>query len=278
MGMFPKLKREKESIESVLALLRIRGFRVKSYWYPEKFLPLMGIESARHFEIFYRLLKRYSARLLLHDLFSRPAGSPLENLMHYCSESGALQILQILEEIGLVEKRNNLFFLKMAEGVRIGDLLEWFTSVLLHKEFGVQTIFKVQLQGNKAGGDFDVLANLLGRLLFVEVKSAPPKGIHNPEIGEFLERVKNLLPDIAIFLNDTHLRVKDKIVLMFEEELIQRKGVKSLQELPILRVKEQIFHLNHYIYIMNSKRDLKRNFTVVFRDYINYNLPGRNIF
>ncbi|NIT99503.1 MAG: hypothetical protein GWN01_00720, partial [Nitrosopumilaceae archaeon] len=70
-----------------------------------------------------------------------------------------------------------------------------------------------------AGGDFDVLASWLGKLLYIESKSAPPKGIHNPEISAFLERVQNTKPDLAIFINDTHLRVKDKIVLMFEEEL-----------------------------------------------------------
>ena len=56
-------------------------------------------------------------------------------------------------------------------------------------------------------------------MVYVEIKSSPPRGIERGEIGSFLARITDLLPDIAFLFNDTQLRMKDKIVLMFEEEL-----------------------------------------------------------
>ncbi len=267
-----------EQLVQVRPLLRGRGFKLAGY---EEICPVLNIapltdDPAKTYR-FYRLLQRYSVRLLFYDLFNHPDGAALEQLLHYCSAESARKILQEFSDLGLVTSEKDRYFLRVPENLQMGDLLEWLSATILNIEFQTPAIFHVSLRGNRVGGDFDVLANWLGRLLYLEVKSAPPRGIHNPEIGEFLQRVIELKPDIAIFLDDTHLRVKDKIVLMFEEELIKRKGIASLKNMPIQRVQEQIFHLNHYLYILNSKREIKSNFRIVFRDYLLYNLPVRSI-
>jgi len=264
--------------KSVRPLILSRGLTPVQFHTPPGFLKALGIEQVDWQRRFYKLLQRYSVRLLFHDLLLHPEGAALPELLHYCSAASAEKILNEFIELSLVQKKAGKYYCRLPSGMQVGDVLEWFTATLLSVEFEAPALSKVSLLGGNTGGDYDVLCNWMGRLLFVEVKSAPPKGIHNPEVAEFLQRVKTLLPDIAVFLNDTHLRVKDKIVLMFEEEIIRLKGIDSLKTMPIERVEEQIFHLHHTIYIMNSKRDLKSNFAIVFRDYLRYNLPVRFLF
>ena len=65
------------------------------------------------------------------------------------------------------------------------------------------------------GGDYDVLGRLDGALVYLEVKSSPPKQVYDSEVRAFLDRVEDLAPDLAVFLMDTELRMKDKLVPMF---------------------------------------------------------------
>ncbi len=257
--------------------LQPRGLTPVKYESPEQLFRLFGLTDSQHRQVFYRLLQKYSFRLLLHDLLQEPTTPKrTEELCHYASEGSIREMLTTLAEIGVVEKVEQGVRLRQQGTPRIGDVLEHYVALLLQRELGMSAISSVSLQGGDAGGDYDVLALWQGKLLFVETKTAPPKGIHNPEVAAFFQRVRALLPDLAVFLDDTHLRVKDKIVLMFEEELIRLKGIESLHTMPIERVKDQIFHLNHHVYIINSRHGLLHNFTVVFRDYLHYH-TGVNI-
>ena len=105
-------------------------------------------------------------------------------------------------------------------------------------------------------------------MVYVEIKSSPPRGIERGEIGSFLARTADLLPDIAFLFNDTQLRMKDKIVLMFEEELYERYGARSSDRFPVQRLVDELFHINHRIYIVNSKRDVVANFNLCLRDFL----------
>lgn len=258
-------------------LIHGRGFGLSKHQLPQdilSFLPGLAHDDQSHGISFYKMLHRYSVRLLLHDVLNNFPQCTLADLTHYCSPTSARKFLKEFEEFGIVSVIDDQHIrIHLEDKLNTGWILEWFISSILAIEFGCATVFNVGLVGTQAGGDFDVLASWMGKLLYIESKSAPPKGIHNPEIAAFLERVQNIKPDLAIFINDTHLRVKDKIVLMFEEELIKLKGVQSLTSLPIRRVREQIFQLNHYIYIMNSKRTIAGNLTVVFHDYLQNHLP-----
>lgn len=249
-----------------------------------KYTPVTALPEALHLSLpekrrfFYRVMQRYAARLIFHDLSLHPRGATVSQLLHYASERSTREILTVFQNLGLVRMIEDRFQFTFSQTLRIGDFLEWLVATVLQREFSVPAITNVSLQGSKTGGDYDVLGNWLGKLVFVEVKSAPPKGIHNPEIAGFLDRIRDILPDIAVFLVDTHLRVRDKIVLMFEEELIKANGIGSLRKMPINKIHEQVFQLNHFVYIMNSKRALKSNFRIVFRDYLRYNSPVKMFF
>jgi predicted metal-dependent peptidase len=108
-----------------------------------------------------------------------------------------------------------------------------------------------------------VIASLSGRLLYIEVKTSPPGRIESPEIGAFAGRILDIAPDIAIFNNDTHLRMKDKIVPLMEKGMEQAKAQspkakEGTDTKPLFeRLEREIFHLKGAVYIINSKPDLK---------------------
>jgi hypothetical protein len=103
----------------------------------------------------------------------------------------------------------------------------------------------------------------------MEIKSSPPKQIYQKEVGTFLERVDDLRPEVAVFLDDTELRMKDKIIPMFEDELRAR-----LPEPPeVLRIKHEIFGISggasgrSMIFIMNAKDSIITNTERVLAEY-----------
>jgi superfamily I DNA and RNA helicase len=92
-------------------------------------------------------------------------------------------------------------------------------------------------------------------LVYVEVKSSPPKGVELSEISNFFSRIEDLQPDIAFLFNDTQLRMKDKLVVMFEEELERRYGNESAVLYPVRRLIEELFQVRSRIFIVNSSKD-----------------------
>jgi hypothetical protein len=129
----------------------------------------------------------------------------------------------------------------------------------------------------ESGGDHDVVSSVSSRFLYLEVKTAPPKHIEQPEISGFVRRIIDVAPDIAVFHNDTHLRMKDKIVPLLEEGIrtAQSRGASSFKcKIPnFKRVEREVFQLDSYVYVINSKPDLRRNLTTVFRHYFRTTNP-----
>jgi len=270
--------REQQVERQLLPLIDGRGLRVSKYNLPSALFEKFP-QMEKQFRKFYSLFHHYSTRLIWHDLHLNAPDCHLSQLTHYASPEKVAEVLNHLKATGVIGSwTEERIPVNIPGELPMGWWLEWFVATVLSLEFASPSIFNVGLRGTASGGDYDVLSAWLGKLLYVETKSAPPRGIHNPEIGAFLERVRELKPDLAVFLNDTHLRVKDKIVLMFEEEFIKLKGIEALQNLPVERVQEQIFQIGHYIYIMNTKRDIRKNFKVVFQDYLKARLPINRIF
>ena len=101
------------------------------------------------------------------------------------------------------------------------------------------------MKDNKIGGDYDVITAIENQFGYIEVKSSPPKHIDIPEIRAFVDRIQSLRPHFAIFLEDTHLRMKDKLAVMFEEEMQRRYGEQAHQNYPVQRLHEEIFTINN---------------------------------
>jgi len=102
-----------------------------------------------------------------------------------------------------------------------------------------------------------------GSILYVEVKSSPPKQIYQSEISAFFDRVADLLPEISIFFVDTELRMKDKIVLMFGEELKKRHKKPP----KITRIEKELFQIRDKMFIINAKDSIPSNIEKVLSWY-----------
>jgi hypothetical protein len=225
--------------------------------------------SAAEISSLYQLLRHYSFRLFLRDAIGKRGSFQAEGLMRYCPLEIVQHYISTLCELKLVKAGDaGTFHLVKQSLSSFGPTLEWFIAQMFQREFSSPAIYGVRFKETQSGGDYDVLGLWEGQLIYVEIKSSPPRGIERGEIGSFLARITDLLPDIAFLFNDTQLRMKDKIVLMLEEELDERFGASSRTRFPVERLVDELFHINHRLYIVNSKRDAIANFTFCLRDFL----------
>jgi hypothetical protein len=127
-------------------------------------------------------------------------------------------------------------------------------------------LFNARLRLTLHGGDYDVISTVAGHLAYVEVKSSPPRGVELPAVSAFLNRMEDLGPEVAVFLVDTELRMRDKIVPLFAEAL--RQMGRSSREWPITRLMNEIFHIRHTIYLINSSKGIYSNLRVCLRAFL----------
>ena len=262
-----------EDPSPVERLLRMRGIRVfRKNPADRLFFPpdLSGSYRAR----FYEVMKKYSFRLVLRDMIKNQDGFRIPDLTHYCSSKVVLGYCETLYDMGVIIKSGRASY---QTGVRplysFGPTLEWFIAEMFKREFGSPAIYGVSVKKTRSGGDYDVISEWNQRLVYAEVKSSPPKGVEQGEISTFFSRLEDLLPHVAILFNDTQLRMKDKLVVMFEEELNRRYGEDSTKLYPVERLVEELFHIGHRIFIVNSKKGVVENFGICLRDYLRYGAP-----
>jgi len=263
---------EKDSIKTVL---KRRGFTCmtmdprENLIFPEEF-------SKKREDYYYNLLKKYSFRLFLRDAIKFRNCFEVKDLSKYCSQPTVSKYIRIMERDGIIERIKNGKYKLAPEEVRsFGDTFEWFVAKIFEKEFGCPASWNLTLKEAKSGGDFDVIAFMEGNLIYLELKSSPPKHVEQNEVSAFFDRVFALNPDLTIFLEDTHLRMKDKIVVLFEIELEKRFGKKSLTKFPIRRLVKELFAIGDWLYIINSQRDIVSNIGFCLKSYLQ---RGRKIF
>lgn len=238
-------------------LMRQRGLNILSFnSLSEVILPVN--EDARVNLLYYKYLGRYSFRLFLRDLLHRGEGNDWRFISRYCSQKTARTFIKFLSQIGLVKIDENTFSYRyIGPSVRsFGPTLEWYVAEVMRREFLAPTLFGVKFSETLHGGDYDVLSILQGRLIYIEVKSSPPRGVEKPMVEAFLQRLGDLLPDMAIFLVDTELRMSDKIVVLFEEAT-----GKKLE-----RMVKELFSLEN-IYIINTKKSISANIRLCLQHF-----------
>lgn len=232
---------------------------------PQLLLPPAA--SAAQKARFYTLMRRYSFRLFLRDLIQFPAGRDLSALSRYCSARTARSYLGDLSDMGVAENgADGSYRLRSGQVSSFGPTLEWYVCEIFRREFLSPALFNVRLDGTRYGGDYDVLAVLNDFLVYVEVKSSPPRGVELPAVTAFLNRLEDLEPHLAIFLVDTELRMKDKIVSLFEEAG-DREGT-GRQSIRAQRLVDEIFHIRHAIYLINSRKGIYSNIRLCIRDFL----------
>ncbi|MGW8272625.1 MAG: hypothetical protein ACWGN7_04470 [Thermodesulfovibrionales bacterium] len=247
---------------SLKVLLKTRGFSVHRQSMRER--PLLPPDP--FLDEYYSLMRSYAFRLFLRDVIKHREGFSLENVARFASDRIAQSYIRKLLAMDVIVRAEGGYALRQRPVRSFGPTLEWFVAELLRREYHTEAIWSVSFKRPRVGGDYDVIAKLAWRLIYIEVKSSPPKQIYQSEISEFWTRVSDLSPEIAIFFMDTELRMKDKIVPMFEAEMSSR-GLRP----EVSRMRKELFHIDHRIFIMNAKDSIESNFSTILRWYFLYN-------
>ncbi len=227
-------------------------------------------------EKFYELFKRYSFRLFLREILLRKGGFRVPEVVRFSSPETGRKYLHSLIDLGLVESAGGRsYHLRPLPTSSLGPTLEWFMAEVLRKEFSCPVLYGLRCKGTRYGGDFDVIASLEGRLVYMEVKSSPPKNIEGDEVHEFLSRLQDLIPHLALFFVDTELRLKDKIIPIFEAERFAQGSPDNGPSLPIQRLADEIFFAPPRIYVLSSKRSIAKNIATCFKPHFTFPLFHR---
>lgn len=254
-----EIKRLRKALSKVSpsldVLLKRRGFKV----YKKESSGDLLLPEKKYMNIFYEKLKKYSFRLFLRDVIKHQNFFTIDKVARYATKEITSQYIDFLLKANLTESTAKGYRLKKRPIKSFGETLEWFIARLIEKEFESETIWGVKFKRPKVGGDYDLIAKIDSSILYMEIKSSPPKQIYDKEIAAFLNRVEDLSPEVSIFFMDTELRMKDKIVPMFESEL-QRHYKKSVS---VKRIVKELFHINKKIFIINSKDSITANIRTV---------------
>ncbi len=245
-------------------LLQQLGFPVLSHGGHSQLIFPRGLSGSMLGD-FYRMMRRYSFRLFVRDLIQVPEGDDLARLTRYCSLRTVRTYLAILAQMGIVSLTGRGYRL-IRKVPSFGPTLEWYVNEILRLEFLSPALFAVKLQNTKIGGDYDVISVIAGHLVYIEVKSSPPRGVEHQAVDAFLARLRDLSPSIALLFVDTELRMRDKLVPLIAEGL-EREG-KTGPYWEVLRLEDEIFHVRHAIYILNSRKGVYSNLRTCFRDFL----------
>jgi len=229
------------------ALLKLRGFRVYKKEPPED---LLIPQDPADINDWYEMLKKYSFRLFLRDVIKHQEGFSPKDVTRYATAEVTGDYIDYLLRVGIIEQTGETYRLRK-KIKSFGPTLEWFIAEIFRREFCTEALWGVKFKRPKVGGDYDLIAKINGALLYMEVKSSPPRQIYQSEIAAFIERVGDLSPALSIFFMDTELRMKDKIVPMFEEAL---KGKQAA-----VRLQKELFRIGDGMFIINAKESIMGN-------------------
>jgi hypothetical protein len=244
---------------SITGMLKRRGFEIHSYNNTDHLL-FPKFYPKRSKDRFYALLHSYGFRTVLKDVILNKESFSLGDLTRYCSEETARVYLKELLVLKLIRKRKDGSYqlVRSKEVLSLGETLEWYIARVLEEELECDTLWNVVLTGLPSGGDFDVLADCESHLIYIEVKSAPPKSIEKENINAFLNRVDDLRPDMALFFEDTTLRMKDKIIPHLEGDLRERFKEHSHLDPVFEPISEETFRYGS-LFVSNSKVGIYEN-------------------
>ncbi len=232
-------------------LLKRRGFTI----YKKEPVDNLLVPSNKYLDVYYRMLHKYSFRLFLRDVIRNQDQFTLEIVARYATQSVTKEYLDYLQSIKLVRKNGKSYTLAKGPITSFGETLEWYVAEMFRREFGSEATWGVKFKRTNVGGDYDLIAKIDHSLLYGEVKSSPPKQISDSEIAAFLDRVADLAPASSFFLIDTELRMKDKLVPMFEKELQKRNDNPPR----VIRMERELFHILDRIFILNARESILQN-------------------
>jgi hypothetical protein len=200
------------------------------------------------------LLAHYAFRLFLRGAIQHPEGFAPADATAYLQPAKAREFADALCGLDLAVRTGDRYCLRAAPR-SFGSTLEWLVGRALERTLGFEVATGVKFHAPGVGGDLDVVAAAEGKLVYIELKSSPPKHLSDAEVGAFLDRTRLLRPDITLFAMDTALRLADKVVPMLVAGL-QRSGHGPPSP---RRIERELWALAPRLYVVNARPDLIAN-------------------
>jgi hypothetical protein len=202
------------------------------------------------------LLGHYAFRLFLRGAILHPEGFAPGEATRYLKRAPARAFAESLVELGLAESRPRGRYRLLRAASSFGGTLEWYVARELARRLGFDVAAGVQFHAPGVGGDLDVVAAAEGKLAYLELKSSPPKNLAAREVAAFFSRVAMLRPDVTLFVVDTALRLRDKVLPMLVAELQYRHGGSAVVP---RRIERELWALTPHLYAVNARADLMAN-------------------
>lgn len=196
-------------------------------------------------------LGHYAFRLFLRGAIQRADGFRPAEATRYLQPRQAAVFAESLVDLGLAERRPRGRYRLLRLARSFGGTLEWYVARELRLRLGFDVAAGLKFRVPRVGGDLDVVAAAEGRLVYLELKSSPPRHLLPTEVKGFFARLRALRPDVALFVMDTALRLADKVVPMLMSPL---GG-----DLVPRRVERELWALTPHLYAVNAKPDLVAN-------------------
>jgi hypothetical protein len=263
----PESSRRQVPSNEALAMLVRRGFHPES---AGSVSPFTGKVDDLSEDRFAEWFGHYAFRLFLRGAIRKPEGFLPRGTTRYLTLQQTKQYTEILAELGMAERaRAERYRLKLAVA-GFGSMLEWYVAreLRLRFRFDVATAVKLHVRG--AGGDLDVIAAAEGKLIYLELKSSPPRNLSENAASAFWDRVLLLRPDLALFVVDTALRLSDKILPM----LVNTYPKQMSDRITPKRIGARLWALTPRIYAVNGHRDLMANIGKAIAEGLRAGSPG----
>lgn len=200
-------------------------------------------------------LGHYAFRLFLRGAIQKADGFLPASTTRYLTRDQSRDYAEALVDLGLAEKISRSRYRLKEAASSFGEVLEWYVGRELERRFGFSVATGIKLHIRGGGGDLDVVAAAEGKLVYLELKSSPPKNLAVNEISAFCDRLNLLHPDVSLFAVDTALRLSDKVMPMLVEEF----GHRGYGIMKPKRIAAQLWALTPHVYAVNGRRDLMAN-------------------
>ncbi len=203
---------------------------------------------------FVEALRHYAFRLFLRGAIQHPEGFAPDDATRFLGGAPAREMCETLRELGLAAADGGGRYRLTHPPNSFGSTLEWYVGRELERRLRFTVSVGVKFHAPGVGGDLDVVAVADGRLVYVELKSSPPKHLAAPEVGAFFDRLRALRPDVAVFAVDTALRLGDRVVPLLDEVRAARGRPGSAA-----RVDRDLWALTPHVWAVNARPDLFAN-------------------
>jgi hypothetical protein len=201
-------------------------------------------------------LRHYAFRLFLRGAILAAGPFDPGAATRYLSAPQARALAEELVALGLGVRAEGGRYRLRWRARNFGGTLEWWVGRELRRRLGFDVATGVRSGAQGVGGDLDVVAAAEGKLVYVELKSSPPKHLMPREVSAFFRRLRSVRPDVAVFAIDTALRLGDKVLPMFIAELGRSPR----------RLVRDAWCVAPQVYVVNAKQDLVENVRAAIAD------------